>query len=100
VVRPTDQQEFMNLDALTISVQTDPALKPGDQIFVSLDGQPINEGKPTGAQFTLSPVDRGTHTLQAQVRDVDETILCQTPAVTFSIHQPSLLNPNTPIRPH
>src|SRR5580700_8209385 len=83
VVRPTDQP-----------------LKPGDQIFVSLDGQPINEGKPTGAQFTLSPVDRGTHTLQAQVRDVDETILCQTPAVTFSIHQPSLLNPNTPIRPH
>jgi hypothetical protein len=100
VVQPTDQQNYMNLDALTISVQTDPALKPGDQIFVSLDGQPLNQGKPTGPQFTLSPVDRGTHTLQAQVRDVDETILCQTPAVTFSIQQPSLLNPNTPIRPH
>ncbi|HSY45456.1 MAG TPA: DUF4124 domain-containing protein [Steroidobacteraceae bacterium] len=100
VVQPTDQQDFMNVDALTISVQTDPGLKPGDQIFVNLDGAPLNNGKPTGGQFSLSPVDRGTHTVAAQIRDSDGTVLCQTPTVSFSVHQPSLLNPNTPIRPH
>ena len=100
VVRPADQQDFANADAISIAVQTDPSLRPGDQIYVTLDGQPLNNGRPTGAQFTLSPVDRGTHTLQAQVRGSDGTVLCQTPAVTYNVHQPSLLNRSNQIRPH
>ncbi|HSY05761.1 MAG TPA: DUF4124 domain-containing protein [Steroidobacteraceae bacterium] len=100
VVQPTDQQDFANTDAITIAVQSDPVLRPGDQVYVTLDGQPLNNGQPTGAQFTLSPVDRGTHTLQAQVRGADGTVLCQTPAVTYNVHQPSLLSPTNPIRPH
>ena len=100
VVQPADDQNFANLDALNIVVQTDPVIKPGDRIFVSLDGQPINNGAPTGGQFTLTPVDRGTHTLQAQVRSPDGTIVCQTPSITFHVHQPSIQNPVNPVRPH
>lgn len=100
VVQPMDNQTFANLDALNIVVQTDPVLKPGDQIYVSLDGQPLNNGAPTGGQFTLTPVDRGSHSLQAQVRGRDGTVLCQTPSVSFHVHQPSVQNPVNPVRPH
>jgi Domain of unknown function (DUF4124) len=100
VMQPQDGQDFANVPSLNIVVQTDPVLRPGDQIFVTLDGQGLNDGKATGAQFTLSPVDRGTHTLQAQVRSADGTLMCQTPTVTFNVHQPSIANPANPVRPH
>lgn len=100
VMQPQDGQDFANVPSLGIVVQTDPALRPGDQIFVTLDGQGLNDGKPTGAQFNLSPVERGAHTVQAQVRHSDGTVACQTPAVSFSVHQASIANPANPVRPH
>lgn len=99
VVQPQEGQAFANIPSLNIVVQTDPLLHPGDQIFLILDGEPLNEGKPTGARFTLSPVYRGTHSLQAEVRNPDGTITCQTPSVTFSVHQASIANPANPVRP-
>lgn len=100
VAQPSDNQDFSNINSLSVIVQTDPPLRPGDQIFLTLDGQALNEGRPTGTQFTLSPVDRGTHTLQAAVRDGDGALMCQTPVVTFNVHQPSIQNPVNPVRPH
>ena len=75
----------------------DPALRPGDQIFLLLDGQPLNGGVATGSQFTLTPLDRGTHTLQAVVRDSGGGLMCQTPGVTYNVHQPSILSPANPL---
>jgi Domain of unknown function (DUF4124) len=100
IVQPTDSQDFANIDSLTVVVNTDPKLRPGDQIFVTYDGQPLNGTSATGGTFVISPVDRGSHTLQAVVRSSDGTIMCQSPGVTFNVHQPSLLNPANPIRPH
>jgi hypothetical protein len=97
IAQPADEQTFTNLEALTVVVRTDPALRPGDQIFLTLDGQPLNGGTATGSQFTLSPVERGTHTLQAVVRNSDGGLMCQTPGVTYNVHQPSVLNPASPI---
>jgi len=98
VVQPSNNEDFANVDSITVVVQTDPALRGGDQVYVTLDGQPLNEGQPTGSQFTISPVDRGSHTLQAAVKDSDGALLCQAPAVTYNVHQPSLLNPANPLR--
>jgi len=100
IVQPTDSQEFANIDSLTVVVETDPKLRAGDQVFVTYDGQPLNGSSATGGQFVISPVDRGQHTLQAVVRSSDGTVVCQSPGVTFSVHQPSLLNPASPIKPH
>jgi uncharacterized protein DUF4124 len=100
VVQPTPDQTLADVDSLTVVVQTDPALRAGDQIFVTYDGQPLNGNSATGGTFTISPLDRGTHTLQAVVRDADGAVLCQTPGVTFYVHQPSVLNPANPIHPH
>jgi len=97
IAQPTDDETFSSVDSLSISVRTDPALRPGDQIFLMLDGQPLNGGVATGSQFTLTPVDRGTHTLQAVVRDSDGAVRCQTPGVTYHVQQPSILNPANPL---
>jgi hypothetical protein len=97
IAQPADDQTFTNIEALTVVVRTDPVLRPGDQIFLTLDGQPLNGGAATRNPFTLSPVDRGTHTLQAVVRNSDGGLMCQTPGVTYNVHQPSVLNPANPI---
>jgi Domain of unknown function (DUF4124) len=99
VVQPSNEQTFANLDSLTVVVQTDPKLRPGDEIFATLDGQPLNGKSATGGTFTVSPIDRGTHVLQAVVRSSDGTVMCQTPGVTFYVHQPSVANPANPIHP-
>src|SRR3979409_525558 len=57
IAQPTDAQTFTSVDSLSIIVRTDPALRPGDQIFLILDGQALNGGAATGSQFTLTPVD-------------------------------------------
>jgi hypothetical protein len=101
IVQPQDSQVFANIDSLTVVVQTDPALHPGDKVYVTVDGQALNGGNPTGPQFVLTPVDRGQHTAQALVKDSGGAIQCQTPAVTFSVHQNSVLNPNNVrVTPH
>ncbi len=97
IAQPTNDQTFTNIDSLSIVVRTDPGLRAGDQLFLMLDGQPLNGGKPTSSQFTLSPVERGTHSVQAVVRNSQGGVLCQTPGVTFNVHQPSILNPANPL---
>jgi hypothetical protein len=101
IMQPQDGQAFANVESLTVVVQTDPQLHQGDKVYVSVDGQALNGGNPTGLQFVLSPVDRGTHTAQAQVKDGSGAVQCQTPPVTFEVHQNSLLNPNNVrVTPH
>jgi hypothetical protein len=101
IVQPQNGQAFANVDSLTVVVQTDPALHQGDKVYVTVDGQALNGGNPTGSQFVLSPVDRGTHTAQAQVKDAGGAVQCQTPPVTFEVHQNSILNPNNArVTPH
>lgn len=100
VTDPADDQSYANVDALTVRVRTDPTLLfEGDQIYLLLDGQTLNNGAPTGASYTLTPVDRGTHTLQAVIRDGRGALMCESPPVTFHVHQASVLNPLTR-RPH
>ena len=36
---------------------------------MTLNGAPVNNGAATGNSFSLSAVERGAHTLAAQVRD-------------------------------
>ena len=100
IAEPGDGASFANIDSLTVVVQTDPLLRSGDKIYVSLDGAALNGGQPTGSPFNVSPVERGTHTLQAIVRDSQGAVMCRTPGVTFEVHQASLLNPANPARPH
>ena len=100
IVQPQDQQDFSNIESLVIAVRVDPQLHGGDQISHPAGRGALNNGSPVGTSFTVNPIERGTHTAQAMVRDAGGQLMCQTPAVTFNVHQASIANPVNPVRPH
>ena len=96
---PANDQMFMNTTTVTAGVSLQPQLRPGDQLTVTLDGQRVPGVPADGGQFTISPVDRGTHSLQLVIQDGDGKPLCQSASVTFHVHQTSVLNPANPGNP-
>jgi hypothetical protein len=100
ISEPTNDQMFMNTDTVTAGVTVQPAVRPGDTAIVTLDGQRVPGVPASGGQFTISPVDRGTHSIQMTVQDSSGATVCTSPAVTFHVQQPSLQSPTRPIRPH
>ena len=96
IVSPQDGASFANIDDMSVSVRTDPGVHQGDQVFILMDGTAVNGGNATGTQFTIAPVERGSHTLQAVVRDAAGNLLCQTPGISVDIHQNSVLNGANP----
>jgi hypothetical protein len=98
LIQPAADETYMNASSVSAAVSLQPAARPGDQIFLLLDGQRV-PGLPTsGSQFTI-PVDRGSHSLQAVVQDSSGHVVCQSSSVSFNVHQPSIQNPVNPARP-
>jgi hypothetical protein len=50
----------------------------------------------SGGSVTINPIERGTHSLQAIVQDSNGKVICQSATVSFTILQPSVLNPANP----
>lgn len=110
IAQPLDQQNLANAQSVFIRVATDPMPRPGDRIYITLDGQVLNGGQSTGMSFNVTPIERGSHSVQAQIRDNGDQVVCQTPTVTFYVQQPNLFSPGAqggvpavpglPQRPH
>jgi Domain of unknown function (DUF4124) len=100
ISEPANDQVFPNTDTVTAGVTVQPAVRPGDTAVVTLDGQRVPGVPASGGQFTISPVDRGTHSIQMTIQDSSGATVCTSPAVTFHVTQPSLQSPTRPIRPH
>jgi hypothetical protein len=81
------------VQSVLVRVAADPLPRPSDRVFISVDGQGLNGGQPTGMSISVTPIDRGEHTVQAQIRGPDDQVLCQTPTVTFYVQQPNLFSP-------
>lgn len=94
ISKPVSDQNFINTGGqVTVNVRIDPALQPGHQLALLLDGQRV-EGFPRNAlQYDLKGVPRGTHTAAAQVQDSRGTRLQETAAVTFYVRQESVASP-------
>jgi uncharacterized protein DUF4124 len=99
VSQPNDQQTLPNAQSVYIRVQTDPQVRRGDQVFISMDGQALNGGNATGMGWSVSPIERGSHTVTAQVKDPTGQTMCQTPTVTFYVQQPNLFSPGANANP-
>jgi len=96
IASPMPDEVFLNTFSLTATLSVQPVLRGGDRVVISLDGKPVAGLPDSGTQFTLSQVDRGTHSLQATIVDGNGKTVCQTGSVTFHVRQPSLLSPNRP----
>ena len=98
VVQPATDQVFFDVESITVTVQVRPAMRTDDKVVLSFDGQ---QREPTGmdqSEFRIAPIDRGTHTAAATVRDASGKPLCQSTAVTFHVRQHSMLAPLAPGR--
>jgi hypothetical protein len=97
---PTNDQVFLNTDTVSAGTSVQPAVRPGDTVLVTMDGAPVPGVPANGGQFTISPVDRGEHTIQMVVKDPSGTTVCSSSSVTFHVRQPSLQSPTNPLKKH
>lgn len=92
VVQPANEQTVHDNDGnVTVRVAVTPGLAPGHRVVLLLDGRPI--GQQMGGTFPLSGIERGAHTLQAQVVDSNGKTLIASHPVTFYMWQASRLFP-------
>ncbi len=95
VLLPADGETvFDNSGALVVDVAVSPALQAtsGDQVRILIDGAAVaQEGR---LSFQMSGVDRGSHTVEAQVVGKDGQVLITSAPVTFEMWQASKLFPS------
>jgi len=97
IASPTDQQMLMNAYSVDGNIQMPPQVDPDDRVVLMLDGQVLTNAASLSGAFHIPQVDRGAHTLAAQVQAADGQVICQTPQITFFVHQPSIRNPQNPV---
>jgi hypothetical protein len=110
IVDPTDEDEAETLAITTpannasvrenagnvnIMARVDPELRIGHKIRIVLDGSPEQAGAQNA--FILPNVDRGTHTLVAEVIDDAGNVVISSPPTTFHLQRVSAPRP-TPAR--
>ncbi len=96
---PGNEQMLMNAWSVSGSVHMPPQVDPGDRVVLMLDGKVLTGAADLSGAFHIPQIDRGAHTLAAQVQAPDGQVICQTPQITFYVHQPSRLAPNPVNRP-
>jgi len=69
-------------------------LQGDDAITVMLDGRAVGQVKTTS--LTINNVDRGTHTLGAEVKDAQGSTLISASPITFTLQRTSLLQQHNP----
>jgi hypothetical protein len=99
ITQPVADSSLFAPEAVDVSVRLSPALRPGDQLGVLVDGAAL-QPQGDGGSFQLPAPDRGAHTVTAEVRDAEGTVLCSATAVTFYVQRPSVNSPASPIKPH
>lgn len=67
-----------------------PGLQPGHKYELTLDGQPV--GQSTSGRILVNNIFRGTHEARAYIIDEKGIQIKAGPAVTFTVHRPSLLH--------
>ncbi|MBV8806843.1 MAG: DUF4124 domain-containing protein [Sinobacteraceae bacterium] len=95
---PTDDQVIFNTFTVSGRLRINPEPRGNRQVVMLLDGKQM-PGVASGNSFTITPVDRGTHTLGFEVLDSTGQVLCQAPNVTFHVRQPSTQAPFPANRP-
>lgn len=85
IVQPSnDEGVRANSGEITVQLNVLPALnnEDGDQIAVLLDGKVVAGPSPT-TNFTLTGVNRGTHTLSAQIQSKDGNVVLKSKPIKF-----------------
>ena len=84
VTSPTNDATIRdNGGNVRVSLSLSPGLQGGHSIEVMMDGQSIGSG--SGTSVTLTEVDRGTHTVQAAIKDSEGKEIARSNSVIFHL---------------
>jgi hypothetical protein len=92
ITKPGDKETVWHSGgSVSVMFQVAPALKikDGHKIVFSLDGGAAKET--TSLNYLFTAVDRGTHTLQAQIKDANNKPVSSSESVTFFLKRHSVL---------
>jgi hypothetical protein len=96
ITSPSDGESIRdNAGNVNIDLSLKPTLRSGDKIDVLLDGRSVGGGNKTA--ITLSEMNRGTHSVQALVKDSAGKVVARSNSVTFTLQRRSaILQPGPP----
>jgi hypothetical protein len=93
IVQPAnDATVRSNEGTLSVGLVLSPGLAEGHAVKIIIDGTEL-EGEMKSTQFTLSNLNRGTHSLETKVVDADGNVLITSNRVSFHLRQASILTP-------
>jgi hypothetical protein len=85
---PASDAVYTNTDGrVDYAVAVEPALGPGHQIWILLDGQRVDGAGPAATAGSLTGLDRGSHTLTVEIVDGVGNILANGETVNFNVIQ-------------
>ncbi|HSC75237.1 MAG TPA: hypothetical protein VLB90_03240 [Pseudomonadales bacterium] len=91
ITSPVDDTLFgQETEAVILEAQLEPGLQEGHTFQLYYDGKPVGDG---GMSYTVTTMDRGTHTVEAKVFDKDKQLLKSSEKVRFHIRRISKLTP-------
>jgi hypothetical protein len=96
---PAQDETFFNSEGLVqVQLDLEPALDltAGHKMVVDMDGTRMVS---TGTSYSLGNIERGSHTIRAEVVDRNGKPLITSAPVTFHFRQPSLFMPKHPNNP-
>lgn len=95
---PQPDQTFTD-QSVSVRLRLEPDLKPGHLLSLYLNGKLVENQSPKSTQFTLNELPRGSYQLVASVMDAASGETKTTTPVTFNVQRPSILSPQSPLRP-
>ena len=91
ITTPEDDQAVRdNAGNVTITASIEPGLKEGHTAVLYLDGKEHSTSQ--ALTFTLSQLDRGTHTVRISIRDENGKLTISSKTVTFHLLRHSVLH--------
>ena len=92
VLSPSQDEVFYGGDvSVSVQLELDRDLRPGDSVVVFLDGERVQESAALSA--TLTGLARGTHFVRAAVTDENGSAVITSPQVTFHLRQATIAGP-------
>lgn len=88
ILSPDDQATIRNNDGfVSVMIEVNPKLAANDKLQIVFDGTPLGSPKATTV-FALRDINRGSHTIAAQLIDTSGKIVTTSEEVTIYMHRP------------
>jgi len=91
---PAQEETIFGASAqINVQLSLEPGLQSGHFVQVTLDGATVSGENSTALSYSLPEVERGEHTLQAQIVDAAGAVQISSASVTFYVRAPSVIKP-------